>query len=233
MLATSVSTTVPGQGGCTVITGGAFSCAFQVGAPAGDDTFDVEAYDAPNAAGHALSEISGYPFDVIPGHANQIAMTLGGIPESLNVTLRVASIFATGSASAGFQFGGVGRLAAEQVQVTAEDADGNAIVGPGAPRVGLTGSDARLSVAPVAGVAGTFLLTPLGETNAVPDAGTAIVLTAEATPAIGPALAAKVGVQLEPILYVQNYQTNVLVYAPWNAAPILTIPNDPRSNRRR
>jgi streptogramin lyase len=235
-LARLTQNTTPGGAGCTPVSNGSFSCAFVLHVPPGDDTFDVTAFDGLNATGAQLSAATDFPFAVVAGGANGIAMTLGGIPATLSVALVGSPAYATGSQVSGFRIGGVGRGAAQQFQITAKDADGNTIVAPGAPALTLTSTSPKISIAPVAGLPGRFTVTPLAETNAlaVPDPNTAILLDATAAP-VGTGtnfVSATLSLQNDPIAFVGNYETlntpgntGVQAYAPWSASPVLSIPN--------
>jgi hypothetical protein len=225
---TSLNAT-PGTGGCSRLeASGTFTCALSIAVPAGDDTFDVASYDELGATGNKLSAITAFPFDVLAGAANHIAMTLGGIPATLDIALVGHSAFAAGTALSGFQLGGIGPGAAQQLQLTAKDVDGNIIVDPGAPSFTLTSNEpSKISIVPVAGSSGGFSVTPVAETNALtaPDPSTAITLTARATAAgTGSApVTATATVQNDAVTYVGNYDKNVQGYAPWSSSPIVTI----------
>lgn len=197
---------------------------FTVPAPPGFDLFDVTTYSGRDAHGSRLSQLIDYPFTVARGKRNTIAVTLYGIPATVDVTLLGNGVLATGSATTGFQFGGTGALAAQQLSVVAKDADGNVIVAPGAPTIALTSSDSsKASVSAVPGSPNVFTVTPLAQTNAVPISPAPLTLTANAKPRFGLQVSATIGLQLEPIAYVMNSET-ITAYAPWNAsAPLLTI----------
>lgn len=225
--------TAPGASGCTTVKRSSFTCSFALRVPAGADTFDVFAFDRRRARGKKLSAITDFPYTAVAGKRNNVAMTLGGIPKSLEVTLAGSSPFATGSAATGFLFGGIGNGAAQQLQLTAKDADGNIIINPGAPTFTLT-SDApkKLSVSATTSLSGRFIVTPLAETNAlpVPNPSTAVILSAKATPIAGtdanPVLA-DVSVQNDPIVYEADYDSTdtVQAYAPWSTSPLLQLPD--------
>lgn len=92
-------------------------CSGTVNAPAGNDTFTVNLYDAQNGGGNVLS--SGTTAQsIVLGQANTVNVTFNGVVASLALSLNPANI-TPGSA------GTVG------VAVNALDADGNVIVGPG------------------------------------------------------------------------------------------------------
>lgn len=203
-LATATQNVAPGAGGCTAVSGGTFSCSFGVAVPPGADTFDVVAFDQANAAGSQLSSITDFPFTVVAGASNSINMTLEGIIAKIGVALVGTSIFATGNATNGFQFAGEGPGAVQELQLSAEDADGNVIVYPTSPpTLDLTTTDsAKVTIAAVNG-SGLFKLTPLTETNALPspDPSTAITLSAKGTPSTGSPVTTPVSLQLDPVAY--------------------------------
>ncbi len=228
-LASVTQITTPGSNGCSKVVGGTFTCSFTLNAPIGDDRFDVFAVDAFNG-NQKLSAIVNFPFTVKQSKLNQIKMTLGGIPASIEISIVGSSVLQTGSSVTGFQIGGIGRGAAQQMQVTTKDADGNTIVNPGAPTIGIANSaPTKLSVTPVSGSLGLYTLTPLAQTNALPspNPSTAVALTITATPVgTGTApMSTLVTVQNDAIVYGADDDTtsNIQVFAPWSTAPVLTI----------
>jgi hypothetical protein len=218
-LASNTINTVPGAGGCSAVSGGTFTCNFAVNVPAGNDTFDVNAYDATGGGGKKLSAASDFAFDVVAGKDNQIAMTLGGIPAFMDATLIGTSLFAHGSVAGGLRFAGSGPNAMQQIQLVAKDADQNIIVNPGAPTLAITGGDAKhLSIAPVSGSPGRFAITPLAQT------GTPLAMTASATQTTGAPLDVPFTLQLDPVLYeISCWNTTAAEFAPWSTDPLLTI----------
>lgn len=231
VLATATMNTSPGSAGCSSVTNGTFACSLAMAAPAGADTFDVGAFDGPDATGNQLSAAADYPLTVVQGKPNTIAITLGGIPSTIRIALIGASPFAIGDESTGFRFGGSGSGAVQHVAITAQDADGYTIVDPGGPTFTLnSNAPTKLSIAAVPGSLGRFDLTPLVQTNVlqVPNPATAIALTARATTVVGAivtSVVAATNVQNEPIAYVTNFGTaGTQAYAPWSSNPIFTIP---------
>lgn len=85
-------------------------------APTGLDTFAVKVYDAQNGQGNVLSQ-ADLTQTVSASKANIVAATLNGVISSLSVA--IASTFTGGTKGVSV------------VNVTAIDADGNTIVGPG------------------------------------------------------------------------------------------------------
>ncbi|HEY5340582.1 MAG TPA: hypothetical protein VIK27_06115, partial [Candidatus Aquilonibacter sp.] len=87
------------------------TCTLQLTLNAGSYTASITTYDAANATGNALSTAQNVAFTVTAGQNNLVPLSLSGIPTSVSVT-------AASSTS---------------VDVVAKDADGNYIVGSGAP----------------------------------------------------------------------------------------------------
>ncbi|HTA39104.1 MAG TPA: hypothetical protein VK760_08520 [Candidatus Acidoferrales bacterium] len=208
----------PGAVGCTTLHAGSFSCSLKILAPVGSDTFDVAAFDQDYAKGNQLSSITAFPFTVKLGVKNVIAMTLGGVFAKVGISL-VGSSFLAMADTFGLRLAGVGAPAAQQVQLSAEDPDGNVIVNPSIAIATTLTSNApsKVNIAPVAGIAGRFTLTPLTETDAsaspAPDSG--ITLTATGTPPSGPAVTTNVALYLEPVAYSGNAQGQVWRLVPW------------------
>jgi len=119
-------------------------------------------------------------FTVAAGASNQIDITLDGIPASL--AFLPAGSALSGNASTGFTVSKC-LSSAVKVQVLGVDADGNFILGAGAPTVALTSNDtAHLAVAtPPPSAPNTFAISRPN----IPPAKTAVVLTASVTPLSG------------------------------------------------
>lgn len=132
------------SGGCTSSLASTI-CELTLTLSAGHYLATVTTYDQTGGTGHVLSAAQAVPFTALVGHANTIALTLGGYP---------ATIVAT-PVSPGFlqtSIGGLklyGSFQPQQLLVQAEDADGNTIVGAGAPRIGASSATpAQLFVTP-------------------------------------------------------------------------------------
>ena len=218
VLAKVIQNTVPGTGTCSAVSGGKYACRIDLVLPPGNDSFDVTAFDAKGGTGNQLSAISRFPFDIVAGRANDIAMTLGGFTASLEVSLTGTSIFAAGNTMLGFSIGGVGKNAAQHFSIVAKDADGNVIVNPGAPQLALTSTDTT-HIAIASSSPGNFTVTPLAQ------AAAPLAMTATAKRAAGGApFSAHFALNLVPILYeISCWNTTVAAYAPWSTSPILTL----------
>ena len=120
-----------------------------VDAPVGTDTFAFSTYDVQNGSGSVLSRAS-VTKAIISGVANTVTAVLNGVISTLTVTLSNAAPNA-------------GAPATVNVNVAAQDADGNVIVGPGdyESPIQLTVSDPTLSLS----------------TNVLPNSSAAATLT--------------------------------------------------------
>ena len=166
----------PGSSNCNVPAPLApLTCTVDIVAAPGAHTLTFTTYDQVNAAGNQLSVNSVVP-SLTAGQVNLVNVTLAGIPK----TLAVAALPGAAGIS-GDQVSGITYLfgTPRTISVNALDADGNFILGPGAPvlKVAVSGpSAANLSVTPSAN----------GDPNAftvnATTAGTA-TLVATATPA--------------------------------------------------
>ncbi|MGD1067793.1 MAG: hypothetical protein ABR975_13340 [Vulcanimicrobiaceae bacterium] len=110
-------------------------CTLAISLPPGSYDAAISTYDGANATGNELSQGQLVDFTIVAGQANAIALTLSGIPASLQVT--GASFPVVGSLGGGFTLYGA---AAQKLIVEALDPDGNVIVGPGSPTFTLAAS---------------------------------------------------------------------------------------------
>uniref|UniRef100_E6Q3I5 Uncharacterized protein n=1 Tax=mine drainage metagenome TaxID=410659 RepID=E6Q3I5_9ZZZZ len=123
----------------------------------------------------ALSQAQSVSFLVAAGAANNLPITLGGVPATVAVLSSAGTI--SGNALTGFV---LPTAQSGQVSVLGVDADGNYILGPGAPAVGLTTSDAtQFTVTPI-GTSAPNLFT-IANASSLP-AGA--LLTATVTPTV-------------------------------------------------
>ncbi len=129
------------------------NCTVPVSASAGSHTLTFITYDQPNGAGNKLSANS-ISVTFVAGQNPAIPVTLAGVPASFQVasaaTLSPSSISGSVTAGYGFLMG-----ASSKILIVTLDADGNYIVGPGAPTIAasLTGVTAGsgIAIAPAAG----------------------------------------------------------------------------------
>jgi len=126
-----VANLTAGAPNCTVAAG-ATTCSTAYTAPAGNDTFAIALYAGPNATGAVLSTTS-LLLTIVPGTNSPFALTLNGVAASIAVNVTKGSNLIPG-----------GYPTTLPVVVTAKDASGATIVGPGnyANPIALTNADA-------------------------------------------------------------------------------------------
>jgi hypothetical protein len=110
---------------------------------------------------HELSGNQSVPFRIVKAQDNLIDVTLDGIPASA-VLVPAADATLSGNMASGF-FLGKCNSPAQRVSVFALDADGDYILGPGAPTVSLVSNDAAdlpVTAAPTPASPNRFTLTP-------------------------------------------------------------------------
>uniref|UniRef100_E6Q3D5 Uncharacterized protein n=1 Tax=mine drainage metagenome TaxID=410659 RepID=E6Q3D5_9ZZZZ len=106
-----------GSPGTPVVINCTSVCSGTVSAPVGSDTFTVNLYDAANGGGHLLST-GTLTQSIVIDQANNVNLTFNGVVASLHIALASPTIVPGSAGSVG-------------VNVSALDADGNTIVGPG------------------------------------------------------------------------------------------------------
>jgi virginiamycin B lyase len=161
----------------------------------------IATYDAISCTGsnctippgaHVLSANQDVGFSVARGRSNALDFTLAGVPASVRLLPGASSALASNSA------GGltVSKCVTtpQSVSVIGVDADGNDIVGPGAPASPALHSNdtTHLAVATPPPGSNTFQLVPPSvlASSTIPNAGTVVQLTASVTPLAGTGAAA-------------------------------------------
>jgi DNA-binding beta-propeller fold protein YncE len=131
----------PTSSGCTS-TLASTVCTLTLALAPGSYTLTLTTYDGSNGSGNVLSAAQSVPFTIVAGQANTIAVTLGGVPVSIAFLSGSGAL--TGSAQAGYQldYGATG----VNLSVFGVDADGNLILGAGAPTVSVTSSSTQVRV---------------------------------------------------------------------------------------
>jgi hypothetical protein len=187
--------------GC-VMQSGQLLCTFTLAAPTGKDTFGLSVTDA---AGNVLSR-NTVTATITAGAATPIATTLSGVPATVQVLPLTTAI--EGNAPP-FQFPG---LIGQDVEAAAFDADGNLIIGPGAPtltKLTVSSGTAYATATPAsASDPNEFLLKPIDGTAggqtvalsatfqgvALSDGTTSAPLTGATTYTFTPAIAVASGI---------------------------------------
>ncbi|MHB8177884.1 MAG: beta-propeller fold lactonase family protein [Vulcanimicrobiaceae bacterium] len=166
----------------------------------------------------ALSQAQSVSFLVAAGAANNLPITLGGVPAAVAVLSSAGTI--SGNALTGFVLP-TGQSG--EVSVLGVDADGNYILGPGAPAVALTTSDAtQFTVTPIGTSAPNLFTIANASSN---PAGATLTATVTPTMASGasPLTAAADIFSGSATLYVANYSNNtVTAYSSQGAQQTLT-----------
>jgi hypothetical protein len=191
--ATSVTQNLtPTSAGCQGSLSASTTCTVQLpGLSAGTYSADFTMYDglldSNNVpTGNVLSSTLGVPETINAGQANLISVTLNGVPTAV-AFLPSANSSLSGSAHAGFTLSscfGSEPAGTEGITVVGLDADGNIIVGAGAPTPGLSSSNPGLATvsSPSATSPNAFVLSG----SATPaTAGTSFTLHAGVTPLVG------------------------------------------------
>jgi sugar lactone lactonase YvrE len=204
------------------------TCTVPITASTGPHTVALLTYDQAQAtppaatpAGNALSS-NTVATTIVAGQNNVVAVTLNGVPTTVVLATAPAETTANGGNN-GLTLAGP---MPKTMLVEALDADGNVIVGPGAPALAISDPGSMVSAAaiPVVGnptqASNMFTLTPiaLGSTTL---AVSAVQAGSSGTPAT---TSASVPTTVAAILAVSNFSNNsVTEYAPWSVTPALTI----------
>ncbi len=168
----------------------ALTCTVPIAVTAGSHAFTFTTYDGLGGTGNALST-NAVTQTIAANQTNSINVTLAGVPASLQVNaLGGGSVggSVSGSIASGLQLAGILSM---PFSVTALDADGNFIIGPGAPTlaVSITGAStgSGIVVAPNAHNPNEFTVS--AQTIGT---GTLAVTATPTVPAAGPPLSANV-----------------------------------------
>jgi sugar lactone lactonase YvrE len=205
---------------CTPAAGGTRTCTISVSAPPGNDAIAITAWDASPASGsfsgaHMLSTQT-LTQSVLAGKQNTLNFVLNGITASVAFAPIGAQSHVLSTAGATSIVG----MAIASFSLSALDADGNTIVGPGAPTLAVTSPDNKLRVA---NAGNTWTVQPL---HPNPQA-----LTITATFADGSAsqtFSQTVGVTQELWAALSENVTEAVGYALTSSGPQLldTIPSN-------
>jgi hypothetical protein len=205
----------PASPNCSTSAGG-LECTATIAAPVGSDTFTVTTYDRTGGAGHVLSTAGTGAIAIVPGTAATVPIILAGVVATIALALNPKSLT-------------TGTHAAAQLTVTAKDADGNTIVGPGGyenaialAKSGDTASEITLSASSLPGPTAPITVTFNG--GAVAET---VTLTGSATGATSGS--ATLAISAPQFMYVISYTdplNGVAVFpagASGNVAPVRTI----------
>ena len=208
LLATNTFELTPGSPGCAATSKG-LTCTESLAVPAGSDRFFVTLYDQTNAGGKALSAMRDFPHTVVAGKTATLAIALGGLATSLYV-VPPQDAGVTGLFPGPFTITG---NAPQAFSLYAVDADGNFIVGPGAPIPAIEGTPVGVHVTPpLASAPNTWTMTSAFHSTTSPRQSASSSILVEATPVpnsggatVKKSIALKL---LQPWIYVMNYSAS-------------------------
>ncbi len=133
-------------------------------AQTGAYTVSFVTYDGPlvngTPTGNPLSAAQSFPFAVASATNNLIPVTLQGIPTSIAVFVPGSTTQSSGAATT---YSIAASFATQSVTLYGVDADGNVILGPGAPTIALTSNSPNLTiVAPSSNTPNAYTLVDKG-----------------------------------------------------------------------
>jgi hypothetical protein len=208
---TVVANLTPSSPNCALV--GTFTqCTVNVTSPLGAVDFSFTTYDAVGGTGNKLSA-NDVTLNVVSGATTPLNVTLGGIAASIKFTPTTTVPQVTGSQAAGYNL--YGKLA-QSFTLVPVDADGNTIIGPGAPAVMMSAppSAQQLGVAtpaPAMPNEWTLLSSYTAANPLTPLAATVTAVTTPVPGSGGSTVSAAVSIaQYEPWIYVTDYQDNSL-----------------------
>jgi len=185
----------PGSPNCGV--GGplnALTCTVPIAATPGSHTFTFVTYDGLGGTGNVLST-NAVTQSIVANQTNSIDVTLAGVPASLQVNALPVGTGVSGNITTGFQI--VGELSLP-FSVTTLDADGNIIIGPGAPTIAasITGASTGSGIAVASNARNPNLFT----VSALDPGSASFAVTATpATASAGSSLSATVPLNFETL----------------------------------
>lgn len=185
----------PGSPNCSV--GGplsALTCTVPIAATPGSHTFTFTTYDGLGGTGNVLST-NAVSQTIVANQTNSIDVTLAGVPTLLQVNALGGGTGVSGSIVSGLQLAGILSVPFSVVPL---DADGNIIIGPGAPTLAasITGAStgSGIAVAPNAANPNEFTVSALAAGS-----GTFSVTATPATASAGSPLSATVPLTFETL----------------------------------
>jgi len=192
VLQEAVGLTPASNPNCTTVSS-TTTCGITIPLSAGSFSATFATYDGPvvsgAATGNLLSQGQSIPVTVTAGQTNTVTATLDGVPTSITIAPSSGSTI-TGTQSGGFTV----PYSAQGLTIEALDADGNVILGAGAPTFAVTATATKYTVTqPASGTPNQITLESatggsgtLSVTATPPDGGfscsaTGVVCTASAT----------------------------------------------------
>lgn len=190
-LSKNVSLSVGSNPNCATVSGG-IQCTIAIGLTSGSYTGTISTYDGPivsgSPTGNLLSQGQSVPISVTAGQTDNIPVVLDGVPASITI------VPASGSTIVGSTYGGFTlQSTAKAMTINAYDADGNVILGSGAPTYtaaatgGITvtqptlGSPNQITLSGTSGQSGTLTVTAAAPNGGYSCSSSGVVCTATAS----------------------------------------------------
>lgn len=149
----------PKSPGCASVSTGTKCTIAGISLAAGSYEAAVTAYSKTKERGTVLSVRSRVPFTLKAGPARKIGFTMDGVPASIEVV--PVSPAVNGSVTKGFTIGAGGVWGSSQTfLVSPVDADGDSIVGAGAPKISVATSNTAFTLVQPVAPQQSFSLTP-------------------------------------------------------------------------
>lgn len=127
----------PKSGTCSIDTSGDRVCSLSVKLAPGPYTASITTYDGTNiATAHVLSTAQDVPFKIVAGTSTPVRITLAGVPATLRLFPPDYPVMSYSEPGVLALFG----IGTHTFTVLADDADGEGIIGPGAPALTMTSS---------------------------------------------------------------------------------------------
>ena len=192
--------------GCTsTLVSTQCTIAYQLGPQSYDLSFTT--FDGMNGTGNQLSAAQTVQVTIVEGAVNTVPIALGGIPTAVRVVASAGAV--TGSQNSVFT---LPPSATGNVTVYGVDADGNVILGAGAPAVTASSSSGQVTVTPPSSsLPNTVQLTTTSATAIARVTATVTPVAGTGTGAVSTAFT--VQVPTLPLIYVADYgSSSVFVY---------------------
>lgn len=201
----------PKSPGCTKISLGTRCTINGISLTAGPYRADVTGYSRTKEQGTVLSIVQSVPFTLKGSTPHKIAFTMDGVPTSFRVVPSSSAV--TGSPAEGFTIGAAGLWGDPQTFLLSPlDADGDAIIGGGSPRLSVTSSNTAFTVFPPVGSQQSFVIIP---PQNIRSASTQLTLSASYS---NEAVCSQAGAQCVQVIN--------LTYAPFAADDWITFAHD-------
>lgn len=167
----------PKSPGCAKTGAGTRCTIAGISLAVGSYTAEITAFSGTKERGRVLSHLQSVPFTLKGGAPQKIAFTMYGVPASFKVVPSSSAV--TGSLAKGFAIGPGGAWGSAQTFLASPvDADGDTIIGAGAPHLSVVSSNSAFTLFPPVGTEQSFSIIPPQNAQS---ASTHLTLTASFT----------------------------------------------------